>query len=129
MKKIGLGLLALTLVGSIAHAVSIDFTIYSAVTIGELQINKSEDGKSTYTEIEFSGAGLKPLMALLPEVKSMDGEKEVVMENLRMFNITNAGQEGITYENETSIYFECENSENKDVPNCKILIIKGVIPG
>ncbi len=50
----------IVLIGSIATAVSIEFTTFTATKIGTLTTIQGSD----YTEsrIEFSGPGLKPLM-------------------------------------------------------------------
>lgn len=123
MKKLSALLLA-TLVCGVAYAVSIEFTTYSATTIGDLKTTVSDDGVTTSTRIEFSGSGLVPLMKFLPEVVDENGP----VKHMRMFNITNAGQPGVTDEATTSIYIECE-SDNAVGAKCNITIIKGAIPG
>lgn len=110
--------------GSLAFAVSIDFTTFAAVKISELETTVSEDGLTKSTNIEFSGNGLRPLMALLPKVTE-EGKR---VKNLRMFSITNAGQEGVEEDETTAIFFECRTEENT-APTCGITIFKGVIPG
>lgn len=125
MKKTALVLLAVFI--SAAYAVSIDFATFEAVTISDLKTESFDDGSTVEHSIEFSGPGLAGLMALLPEVKDFEGEQEVVVENMRMLSITNAGQPGVSPDKTTAIFFECDK-ENGEI-KCSIRIIKGTIPG
>jgi hypothetical protein len=127
MTKTIIGSAILIVTCSLAYAVSLEFKVYPALSIGEVTTTTSEDGLNTETQIEFSGAGLKPFMALLPEAK--DGENgNKVSKTVRMLQITNVGQPGVAPDKVTSIYIDCV-TDKKKVPTCHINIEKGPPPG
>src|SRR5688572_15596903 len=105
MKLSYMVLAAALLISGTAQAVSIDFPVYTAKSVSNLETVASEDGTTSSTSIEFKGSGLKGFMRSLPQVKNERGE---LVKGLRMLRITNAGERGVADDEATSIYIKCE---------------------
>jgi hypothetical protein len=126
VKPVIFGTLIAAIFALSAYAVSLDYKYLSAIEIGELATERSNDGSTTITYIDFSGPELVWLYKALPEVKDEDNQP---MPAYRSLVITNAGQEGVAADKTTQISIECTEVLNSNGFSCTIYVISGVIPG
>ncbi len=108
---------ALILFSLSAWTVSLDFPQFSAVTIGDVEMVKSDE--TTEISIKFSGEALEPLYKLLPEV----GEFEAASNIIRGFDIFSSDKNSPSQK----LNLQCEKSGG--TVDCRITITKGVIAG